>query len=496
MPVLWLFTGEMQKVFYPLVDYLEDRSAMGLTWQRRVARALGLFFDFSKSFEFDESLSIRNRHSATISAFFQALQQGTIPSKDIDQTGLYWAPMSAIMVAETARHIDQFTEYASGRLSELKDDHPLKALRVTFDKAPSDGATMARFLITAKRIHSRCFLMHLKVDATGATEREWISHRRFSLGLDKKAAGYRTVKSMSLPLIADILRYGFIKNENALTLHQREDITAKMVFLLLIGAGLRVSEPLHMWFNDVTFPNIKGELRCIPVLRHPSQAATYIEGETLDRMQYLKQRGLLPRNKAIGKSAHVGWKNLPTDQNTKSTEAYFIHEGLEQVFGSYYHYYLNFRRQLVALRKARGEGDHPFLFVSLGEDRATGQSYLGSPYSQKAFRDAYERALKRVEIRTGQEIRRGKNHGTTPHALRHSYAMILVKSGAPQKAIQKALHHRSILSQEIYTQPEWEDVNTALTAARAGESTFPYSFRGVASDPFDETQELKERWHY
>jgi len=223
-----------------------------------------------------------------------------------------------------------------------------------------------------------------------------------------------------------------------------------------------------MWFNDITFPVIDGEERCIPALRHPSQAPTFIEGENLTRMQYLRQKGLFPRHLASGKSLHVGWKDLDVDEDTSSTEAFFIHQGLEQLFASYYYYYLNYRRALISQRKARGEGDHPFLFVSSGEDRAQGKSYKGAPYSQKAFEDAFERALKRVEKRTGQAIRRGKRNGTTPHALRHAYAMILMRLGAPKKAIQRAMHHRSILSQEVYTQPEWQDVNKALNAARDG----------------------------
>jgi len=494
MPVLWLFTDGKPQVFQPLIDYLQDRKSMKLNWQRRAARSLGLFYDFSKSFMFDENSTIRNRHSATLSAFIDALQRGTIPSKGVDKTRLYWAPMSATMVADTARHLDQFLEYVSDLLGELRDDHPLKALRDAFGGRPSDGATMMRFLITSKRLHSRSFLKHLKDDVAGARDQERRSRR--SLGLEKKATGYRSVKSMPLQLVTDLLMYGFVKDENASSLFEREDISAKMIFILLVGAGLRASEPLHMWFNDVTFPAIKGEMRCIPALRHPSQAPTFIEGETSNRMQYLKQRELLPRNKATGKSMYVGWKDLATDENTKSTEVYFIHEGLEQLFASYYQYYLNVRRQLVSWRKARGEGDHPFLFVSNGEDRAAGKSYVGSPYSQKAFRDAFERALTRVEARTGQSICRGKNHGTTPHALRHAYAMMLVRAGAPQKLIQKALHHRSILSQSVYTQPEWEDVSTALTAARMGGTHSLLNLEPTTVDPYDDTQDLKEKWHY
>lgn len=494
MPILWLFENDQPEFFQPLIDYFQDRRSRELYWQRRAARALGLFYDFSRSFEFNEETSIRNRYSATITAFLQDLQQGTIPIRGIDHTGLYWPAMSVTTVAETARHLDMFVEYSCETIGTLKDDHPLKALQKTFEGPPVDGESMTKFLITAKRIHSRSFLKHLKDDAKGAEEQRRLSRR--SLGIERSAAGFRKVKAMSFQLIADLLHYGFERNRAASNIMEREDVTAKMIFILLLGGGLRRSEPLHMWFNDVTFPEIDGITRCIPALRHPSQAPTYIEGEAVSRLHYLKQRGMLPRHMASDKSSHSGWKDLAVDESNKSAEVYFIHEGLEQQFAEYYHYYLNVRRELVALRKARGEGDHPFLFISIGEDRASGQSLIGSPYSYNAFGKAFERALTRVERKTGQSINRGKVFGTTPHALRHTYGQILIKVGAPQKAIQRAMHHRSILSQEVYTEPEWEEVCAALSAARSGQANDFLKIDRTLTDPNDKTQELKRQWRF
>lgn len=495
MPILWLFVDEKPQVFQPLVDYFQQHHKKRLLWKRRAARSVGLFFDFSRSYNFDETTSVRNRHSATLQAFIHALEVGTIPPDGVDKTGLYWAPMSAAVVHETARHLDNFISFMSDNLNEASKNHPLSALSEAFSAKPSDGGTMLRFLLTAERLKSRSFLSHLKDEKQLAQDLRRKS--RESLGLERKASGSRTIKAMSFELISDLMDYGFVKDENASDLFEREDVTAKMIFLLLIGGGLRKSEPLHMWFNDVTFPIIDGQMRCMPALRHPSQAPTFIDGENMSRMQYLRQRGLFPRHLAAGKSMSVGWKNLPTDDDIASNEVFFIHEGIEELFAAYYHYYLNIRRELIAERKARGEGDHPFLFVSSGEDRSTGKSYRGSPYSEKAFGDAFSRALSRVEIKTGRVIRRRKRDGTTPHALRHAYAMLLVKAGAPQKAIQKAMHHRSILSQEVYTEPEWEAVSSALNAARNGEASNLLKLNRKITDPFDQTQGLKEQWrHY
>lgn len=184
------------------------------------------------------------------------------------------------------------------------------------------------------------------------------------------------------------------------------------------------------------------------------------------------------------------------DPATAQTEVFFIHQSLEYQFASYYRTYLDFRRELVCARMKRGESDHPFLFVSKGEDRSSASSCIGNPYSLSAFKRAWARALVRVEKVYGEVIPRGKMYGTTPHGLRHFYGKTLYKAGAPQKAIQRAMHHRHILSQNGYTEPEWEQVNDALNKARKG--TFCNLEKSVTSipDPFDETAGLKAKWRF
>ncbi len=50
------------------------------------------------------------------------------------------------------------------------------------------------------------------------------------------------------------------------------------------------------------------------------------------RVQYLHQIGMAPRNKSNTKHMYAGWKNLPVERNTHQTEAYFIHQSLENEF--------------------------------------------------------------------------------------------------------------------------------------------------------------------
>ena len=91
-----------------------------------------------------------------------------------------------------------------------------------------------------------------------------------------------------------MIEFGFIKDESAVLPEDREDLTAKMITLLTIFGGLRVSEPFHIWFNDVV-PQTDDS--CKVFLRHPAEAYTEIAGEkNIHRKTYLAQRNLRPRN--------------------------------------------------------------------------------------------------------------------------------------------------------------------------------------------------------
>lgn len=497
VPVLWLTDPNQPgrpQVFRPLIDYFTLHEKRGLQWKRQAARAVGLFYDFCLSYRFAESDSILNIHTATLKAFVQALQNGTLPRKGVDRTGLYWPPASAIVVTDIVRHLDRIVVFAHENLKNLRDNHPLKSLYGAFNDAPTNQSEMIRFLMAAKHRNSKSFMRHVKDDQVEAKRQQRAAYD--GLGVERPVSGSKSVKAMDPTLISRMIEVGFLKNANARSLVDREDVTAKMIFLLLAGAGLRRSEPFHVWFNDIAFPMLGGEERCIPMLRHPSQAETYIAGERRSRLEYLNQLGMSPRTSNQSKALHAGWKDLPLDKDSKQTEVFFIHEALEHQFAAYYHAYSDIRRDLVGARVKRGEGQHPFLFVSMGEDRSRGQSCIGNPYSVPAFNRAWDRALTRVEKAFGEPIPRGKKFGTTPHACRHRYGRILEEAGAPTKAIQRALNHRHPLSQMVYTEPEWGRVNAALEAVRHSKSSPLLSNERIEQDIYDETRGLSRQWRY
>jgi len=329
---------------------------------------------------------------------------------------------------------------------------------------PTNSALATRFIVVAQKIKQLSMFSHLKnVKEMAWQHQQKVQNQLYDFGQSYSSFDFDPAIYLDPDLVAALLEYGFVKNLSANAPEDREDITAKMIFELMAFGGLRISEPYHLWFNDVF---IESEFTCKVILRHPSDAKTHIRDEDCIRKEYLSRRGLLPRHldNSSG-SYHAGWKNLATDKSLNAP-VFWIHSGAEAEFSTLYVSYLEYRRKLIAQRLKRGLPNHPFLFVSAGEDRCAGVSHIGDPYTITAFKKAWTRALKRVGKALDREIVKSKKNGTSHHGCRHFYGQALSDSSTNPKVIQKALRHRSVMSQGPYTTPDFKRVSTVLTDAR------------------------------
>jgi hypothetical protein len=463
LPVLYLNTAEGIKKMDSLIGYLITNATKSMSWHRTRVRAVGLFYDYCQSIDNIPLFHGEDPHRVIIRRFARSLTMGTIDVKSgLDKTKLYWPPNSTKVAKRICSAIVEFIRYLD---SEGITDNQF--IKERHSAIPNNEVASLKFLHTAIIIKNISFLNHLadpRKQAKRLRDKEHNAIVKLSNSTNNTWSD-NEAKRFPSELVGPLFKYGFITDEKSEIPHEREDITAKMMSLLLFFGGTRKSEPLHLWFNDV-LPDYSGNGLCNVHLRHPSDAITYIAGEDKLRSQYLAERGLNPRNEGSTKSYKVGWKNLDTDK-ALTAPVFFIHSNAQYLFNQMYIYYVGqYRAKLVEINRNLGKPDHPFLFVSNGVDRSKGESYVGSPYSLGAYDDAFERALVRVEVALKTVIPRGASYGTVPHGSRHFYGGMLSDIGIKEKIVQKCLRHRSILSQGAYTAPTFKGIQKSLNDAK------------------------------
>jgi hypothetical protein len=471
IPVLYLLHKDgLITVHGQLYEYLLSHRNKSLAWKRNIARAVGLLWDFLQAIEIIAlSISPINLHRTIYRQFCEALQFGTINIETkLDPLNLYWPSMNRDRAKLLAGGIDNFvtwvTTEAAGTGKEFDISIVSKLPSGDRNFYPTDSKLATRFLIVAQKIKSLSMLSHLKsVNEMASKYQQQHDQQIFDFGKGETSFDAEPAIYMNPDLVAAFLEYGFVKDPTAEVPEEREDITAKMFFYLLAFGGTRVSEPCHLWYNDII---LQSQFTCKVILRHPVLADTFILGERGSRREYLAKLGMLPRNLDECSSAyHAGWKNLKTDK-ALNAPVFWLHSGAEAEFSALYTRYLVYRRRLMNQRRLCGLNDHPFLFVSAGEDRNAGVSHVGAPYSISAFGSAWDRALERVSKQLGIEIIKSKENGTTEHAPRHFYGQVLADASTNKKIIQSALRHRSVLSQGPYTAPDFKRVDAILSDAR------------------------------
>ena len=85
--------------------------------------------------------------------------------------------------------------------------------------------------------------------------------------------------------------------------------------------------------------------------------------------------------------------------------------------------------------------DHPYAFVN------TDRGHVGEMYKLGRYNKAHAAAVRRI----GLEV--SKQAGTTPHGHRHAYGQRLRDAKVEKEFIRRFMHHSSMSSQDVYTNP-------------------------------------------
>ncbi|MDV3251130.1 hypothetical protein DevBK_07305 [Devosia sp. BK] len=392
---------------------------------------------------------------ALFRGFALALLSGTDMSNADDE--LLWPSTSIHRSRELISAVEAFAEWSDTSAARTA------ILPAKLKQAPSDQLNVTDMLIWA-RMRNVSMLRHIK--APNIVRRTNI----IDFGPDTRGHGSEPVKFFPPDHVERLLWEGHVRPgmEHEPNPFLRFNVRDQMIALLDAWGGLRRSDGLHLWVNDVV-EEPKKPGHALVVLNHPSEAKVEwfdpIARRTvkLTRAEVLRrQYDLLPRNQVTRGRYHVGWKNLELNREHQAF-VYWLEQSAGDLFWVLYLGYLrHVRAPIMQRRKALGGYDHPFLFVSLGGSNTDG-GMIGDPLSSQAYTDSHERAVLRLGLEHSKEA------GTSTHGLRHLYGQTLANLGVSAAIIKKGMHHRHLLSQVPYTVPTADRVNSVLRAAVSGQ---------------------------
>lgn len=378
------------------------------SWQEGSTFAVRLLLEYM---EVNQCLDSQPR--ALFMAFSEALYSGTV-SNYIDTSGLWWHPRQPQDARRLIGYITHFTDW----LAKVNEENKLQLNPWRQATRHEERLNWAAF----SHRRDNAFLSHL-----------WSS--------DAYAGHSRTVRPWIIPEERQTPAKAFPEEHFELLVlegfrrrardsYGSVDLRNVLISYLMHFGGLRLSEALSLWSDDVTIE--RGEV--IVRVYHPLFGLAP-DGKA-NRATHLQLKyGLQPRIRLVkaNNSLFLGWKNcLITDPYRYCFEVLFYPSEIGQVFaGMWRDYHLKQRE------KPRVGEMHPYAFTNKN----------GQPYSHRMFRKAHKLAIERVGLAYG------KIEGTTPHGHRHAYGQRLALNGASPLLIKNAMHHASIVSGQTYTQP-------------------------------------------
>lgn len=411
-------------VLEPLVEYQVLFQARSRSWQKALCLAVRLLLEYAAA---NAGAFVSPRE--LFQTFSVRLRSGTFGADGLDPSGLYWLPRQP-------RNANQLIEALTAFSAWLATTYVVPSVN------PLRDATRPEQVIAAAAWAHRNQASFLGHTASQGKARQqlartpWVPRVPTATVLGEKKP--RFPEDKFLPLLFE----GFAAHRQ-LDSWLRLDLRCVLIALLQHGGGLRASECFQLWVEDVTGDPLD-PTQALVRIGHPEAgcvqyAAANGEEATCSRREYLAARGLLPRNRQIGKR-HAGWKQ-PTLDGKWYLQVYWSDPGYGQLFLHLWRLYL---RQLSEIPRP-----HPWAFVNMTHQP-------GEPLTMAQYARAHAEAVQRIGL-----VPR-KAAGTTEHGHRHAYLYRLAEAGVKDVVIKRAAHHQSIESQAVYTAPEQARIRAAI----------------------------------
>lgn len=425
IPLIVTNSGPMLALAEYFIFHALDRS---LAWMYKVCRSVTLFLDYLEFFPYS-----RTSGHKVFQNFALRLVTGTFDkATGLDPIGLCWHPRRRNDVSQIVCHLSDFFNWIE------EEKHINFGLNPEIEASAFDNRIR---VIANNYVRSKSFLGHLWQNPLKEKRRFVMIPRPPNVQLHEPPA---FPEDHFIKLITN----GFKSN----TPTGLRDI---LITLLLNCAGFRVSEPFHLYVTDVVRDPSTDS--AVVRIHHP------IEGNAPEdwfdergnvrrgnRAAYLTERwGMSPRSNSHN-SLHAGWKGGSHDGKYYK-EAYWFPPSAGQLFMNAWNAYM--------LVIAPIERNHPFAFINLS------RGSIGAPYTLPQYHKAHRVACSRIGLTYI------KSDGTTPHGHRHAYGRRLSLGKVDELFIKRFMHHSSIESQKVYTQPSSSEVALIVSQAIKNIST-------------------------
>jgi len=435
------YNGETM-LFEQLHRYQIKNHSKSRSWHKKLVQAVGLLLDYMEA-----NQNYYSSPKEFFDTFTESVYSGTINEEGLDPSGLYWLPKRVETANMLLSSLNGFSDWLYEEYGAVQLNPWRKATRYE---------ERLNWMAQINKSHNS-FLGHLndvhKIAETAKLARNTVRRRNpYSPKGDTKA--FPEYKAN------DLLWEGFknTRKNYELDLVDRYNWRDIAITILMHGGGLRHSEVFHLWVQDV-FPDPEDPNLAVVRIYHPSEgrAPQDFKNPTTgkyitDRESYLLLKyGLLPRNMYSGQDKRfAGWKEPRLDNDKdKYMHIYWFPNEWGYIF-------MDVWKMYIAKRLRDGIKDtHPFAFVSHSPKT------LGEMMPLRTQRESHEKAIEKIGLTVG------KKDGTTPHGHRHAYGQRLKNAEISERIIQSAMHHKSIESQKVYTEPTVADVTASLNNATA-----------------------------
>ncbi len=425
LPALFTESG----ILLSHLRYLASNLQKSQTWRSKSAAAILRLIKYINA-----NIGFYSSGTALLRGFIEALFGGSFNQTSLeDPSGLYWAPLTAENANNIIWHITHYTDWLSRQPG-------YSSVRINGFRSATSAEVRLNWCAYYNK-HKHVFLNYLRDEHRTSEE---VGRVREVQGRQNPIGLLDSVKRFPENRINELMKVGFVRRDNR-GVQRRDgehpDYKGQAITMLMHYGGVRRSEALHLYLQDILIDTTKGE--AIVRIYHPSFGRSP-DKRMATRTEYLAVRyRLKPRTQyLLTERLHLGWKHpLLTNRREGYFAVSFFPPEKAVEFVMVFTNYLKFQRV------APGEhADHPYAFTNCD----------GAPETAKNFSRLHKAAVNRIGLEHLKCL------GTSEHGHRHAYGYRLSEHGFTPLEIKVAMHHRSYKSQEVYTQKSDEDIRLRM----------------------------------